>query len=456
MASDYADFLKSKKQSNDLNGFKPLWLPDCLFDFQKLLTEWAIRKGRSAVFADCGLGKTLMQLVWAENVVRKENRPVLVLTPIAVSRQTIREGEKFGISCRSARDGTVKPGINVVNYERLHYFDPKDFAGVVCDESSAIKAFTSKRQKDVTEFVRGLRYRLLCTATAAPNDYIELGTSSEALGVMGRMDMLATFFKNDENSLHPIWWGSKWRMKRHAEASFWRWVCSWARAIRKPSDLGFSDGDFVLPKLELSQHVVDVPGRRYYGFRPPLARTLDDQRSERKATRQYRCEKVAELLSKRKPSIAWCHLNSEGDLLERIIPGAVQVSGNDPDESKEEKFAAFTDGQIKTLVTKPSIGGFGMNWQHCSEMTFFPSHSFEQFYQSVRRCWRFGQKKRVRVEVVTSPGERGVLRNMERKSKAAEAMFTQLVAQINDSLTVRSDYDGRTTVEVPAWALPNK
>lgn len=291
--------------------------------------------------------------------------------------QTVREGTKFGIKVNRSLNGKAQPGITVTNYERLHYFNPSDFSGVVADESSAIKCFTAQRQKSVTQFMEGVEFRLLCTATAAPNDYIELGTSSEALGYLGRMDMLGMFFKNDEGSLHPIWWGSKWRMKPHAELPFWRWVCSWARAIRRPSDLGYEDGRFVLPKLTVNQYTVDPPKGSYVGLFPPLAVTLADQRKERRNTIEQRCELVASLVDEPKCSVVWCHLNSEGDLLERIIPGAVQVKGSDRDEAKEERFMAFVDGQIKVLVTKPRIGCFGMNWQHCSDMTFFPSHCYD-------------------------------------------------------------------------------
>ena len=451
---NYLEFLKGKRDAAEYSGFDPIWMPDFLFDFQNFLVEWAIRKGKAAIFADCGMGKTPMQLVWAENVIRKSNKSVLIITPLAVSAQTVREGNKFKIECKQSRDGKVYKGINVTNYERLHYFRPDDFAGVVLDESSAIKHFTSKRQKYVTEFLKGMKYRLLCTATAAPNDYIELGTSSEALGQMGRMDMLGMFFKNDENSLHPIWWGSKWRMKKHSEQSFWRWICSWARAIRKPSDLGFDDGEFKLPKLIVNQTIVENPKpKTTKGFIKTLylAKTLEEQRKERRDTIEVRCEKVCELVSGNKPNIVWCHLNPEGDLLENIIPGAVQVQGSDSDEQKEERFLAFADGQIDTLVTKPKIASFGMNWQHCSRMTFFPSHSFEQYYQSVRRCWRYGQINDVKVDIVTTKSERGVLLNLQRKAKAADEMFSQLISEMKHSLHLKETNEAIHKMEHPKW-----
>ncbi len=447
--NDYEKFLHGKSQTNVMQGFDPLWIPDFLFPFQKCLVDWAVRKGKAAIYADCGLGKTPLQLVWAENVVRKTNKPVLVLTPLAVSAQTVREGEKFGIECRQSRDGKVVKGINVTNYERLHYFDPDQFSGVVCDESSAIKMFGSKRQKGVTEFLRRMQYRLLCTATAAPNDFIELGTSSEALGQMGRMDMLGTFFLNDEDSLHPIWWGARWRMKKHAEKVFWRWVCSWARALRKPSDLGFDDRGFDLPPLKYHQHIVESPLERE-GFGLLEAVTMKEQRAEQRATIEARCEKVTELL-KTGTAVAWCHLNPEGDLLRKFIKGSEQVSGSDRDEEKEEKFLAFSQGQIRCLVTKPKIGCFGLNWQHCNLMTFFPTHSYEQMYQSVRRCWRFGQKKPVNVHVVTTPGETRILRNMERKSANADKMFSELIRYMNEAMTINKDKTHDKKVKAPQW-----
>jgi hypothetical protein len=447
----YEEFLNKKAQIGGMHGFDPVYMPDFLFDFQKSLVEWSLRKGRSAVFADCGLGKTAMQLVWAQNIVEKTNGRVLIITPLAVSAQTVREGDKFGIECKQSRDGANLAKITVTNYERLHHFDPNDFVGVVCDESSAIKNFEGERQKQISSFMLKVPYRLLGTATAAPNDYIELGTSAEALGELGRMDMLSQFFVNDENSNHPIWWGARWRFKRHGEQMFWRWVCSWARAMRKPSDLGFNDDGFVLPNLIVNQTVV----KNTEAFTGQLfaveAKTLKEQREERRLTMRQRCEAVAEKVSNHDVSVVWCHLNEEGDLLERMIPNAKQVKGGDRDEEKEERFYAFSSGELPVLITKPRIGAFGLNWQHCNHMTFFPSHSYEQYYQGVRRCWRFGQKKDVTVDIVTSEGEQGVFMNLQRKSDAADRMFEQLVSYMNDALKIdnRTRFDNQ--LEQPSW-----
>lgn len=455
MKHDYQSFLAAKAHVGTRDGFAPLWMPSFLFDFQASLTEWAIEKGRAAIFADCGLGKTPMQLVWAENVVRHTNKPVIDLTPLAVAGQMVREGEKFGIECHRPADGKPRLGINVVNYERLHHFDPQDFAGAVCDESSILKSFDGARRQEITDFMRKMRYRLPCTATAAPNDYVELGTTSEALGYLGHMDMLNRFFKNElgNSSTGRGYLGStnKWRFKGHAEDPFWRWVCSWARAIRRPSDIGFADGDFILPPLRQCEHVVDartLPEGELFAL-PAIG--LDEQREEQRRTIVERCERVAALTDTGDPALVWCHFNDEGDLLERIIPGAVQVSGSDSDEAKEEKFLAFQSGQARALVTKPKIGAWGLNFQHCAHVTFFPSHSFEQFYQGVRRCWRFGQKRAVTVDVVTTEGGRGVLANLQRKADAADKMFSRLVHHMKDQLHIERHSAFTQNEQVPAW-----
>ncbi len=444
-------------------------MPDFLKDFQSSLVEWNIRKGRSAMFADCGLGKTCMQLVWAENVIRKTNRPVLILTPLAVASQTVREGEKFGISVTKCSDGKFGDAKCVVtNYERLHYFNPNDFAGVVADESSILKNFDGATRAAVTEFMRKLQYRLLCTATAAPNDYIELGTSSEALGVMGYMDMLGRFFKTADGSgaahggaggrhgAKGNAMGGKFRFRGHGEHDFWRWVCSWARAVRKPSDLGFKDGDFVLPPMETKQHVIHARQKSEdYLFDMP-AHGLSEQRAERRRTVQERCEKVAELVNgSGESAVSWCNLNDEGDLLAELIPDATQVSGTDSDEEKEEAFEAFAKGEIRVLISKAVIAGLGLNWQHCAHQTWFPSHSFEQLYQGTRRSWRFGQKRPVRIDMITSEGEADVLKNLQRKTAAADSMFAKLVSLMNDGLHIQKNNPFTNTQSIPSWLPRN-
>lgn len=776
ISAEYRGFLAARAQLDGDSGFEPIWIPDFLFDFQKALVEWAIRKGRAAIFADCGLGKTPMQLVFAENVIRKENRPVLILTPLAVSAQTLREAEKFGIEAVRSRGATPsKATVVITNYERLHLFNPDDFTGVVADEcfaagtkidtpagtvaiedvtpgmkilnaagrdvvvatrkrkidaavkitigseqvicsdnhpwftsegwrrairvrqgtsvmatseamrmvrddvhdqirpdgqdaflrtlllsemanvttgasgegshtrdarenweegfgmvaqyaggsgecaslclyqadaarrdagtrvsnsardgsraygarrqrprpdettgyfrvsarrrmadgirrflgscaknwisdvlqgryrrlasqdrdrgrwlqpqsartavtrpqerrdarfarvdrveilesghpelerfrdaggslyfydieaarhpsfsvggilvhnSSILKNYDGTRKAQITEFMRTIPYRLTCTATAAPNDYIELGTTSEALGYLGYMDMLSKFFKNDQNSNHPnrLWAaGAKWRFRGHAERDFWRWVCSWGRALRKPSDMGFADGDFILPALHTREHVVAAATPREGMLFDTPAITLEEQREERRRTLRERCELAAELISARKDaSVAWCHLNDEGDLLTRLIPEAVQVSGSDADEAKEEKFLAFASGEIRRIVTKDSIACYGLNWQHCSHMTTFASHSWERYYQAIHRFLRFGQQNEVTSDVIASTGEAGVVANLKRKSDAMDKMFARLVETMNDALAIQRTTQFKVTEALPSWLSSNR
>jgi hypothetical protein len=460
---NYQEFLESKSQLGNMSGFKPLYIPDCLFDFQKSLTDWAIRKGKSGIFADCGLGKTPMQLVWAENVVRQTNKPVLILAPLAVGMQTTREGDKFGIEVKRSLDGHATKNITITNYERLHYFNPSDFGGVVCDESSILKNFDGAFKAQVTEFMRLVPYRLLCTATAAPNDYIELGTSSEAIGELGYTDMLSRFFINDQKTIKPVIYRHRgqnfqkisdehgWRFKGHAETAFWRWVCSWARAVRKPSDLGFDNGKFTLPELIERETIVKAKLPRANMLFDVTAVGLQEEREVKRRTINERCEAAAQLVNHNKPAVLWCHLNDEGDTLKSLIPDSKQISGSDSDEVKEERFEAFRTGQLRVLVIKPKIGAFGLNWQHCAHVVYFASHSYEQYYQAVRRCWRFGQTQSVVVDMVRTDSEERVVENLKRKTLAADRMFADLVKFMNESLRVdRSSYK-ENKVEVPKW-----
>jgi hypothetical protein len=457
MRAGYAEFIERRRHIDGYHGFPPTFIPDFLFPFQQNLVEWATEKGRAAIFADTGLGKTPMEFVWAHNVVKQTNKPVLILTPLAVSGQMIREGLKFGIPVHRSHAGELNygPAIYVANYERLHYFDREQFGGVVCDESSILKNFKGATKAAVTQFMRKLPYRLLATATASPNDFIELGTSSEALGYLGYVDMLTKFFKNDLNTATS---GSryrgasaKWRFKGHAEEHFWRWVVSWSRAIRRPSDLGYSDEGYILPPLHEREHVIRASNPRSGELFDIPAMNLQEQREERRITLEDRCELVASLLTHDKPAVAWAHLNDEGDLLEQLIPDAKQVKGSQSDEEKEEILRAFADKEFRVLVTKPKITGFGLNWQHAHHMTFFPSHSFEQYYQGVRRMYRFGQTEPVTVEVVTSEGERGVMENLQRKAWQADRMFSELVRLMQHELRIERHNDHTKQTEVPSW-----
>lgn len=451
----YAAFLERKAQLANAGGFQPNNLPDHLFPFQRALVEWAVMQGRGALFADCGLGKTPMSLAWADQVHRHTGRPVLMLTPLAVGFQAVAEAAKFGHDAAISRNGTTPAPITVTNYEQLGKFDPAQFAGVVCDESSILKSFDGSTRAAVTEFMRRVPYRLLGTATAAPNDWIELGTSSEALGGLGHVDMLTRFFTNKLRTTSSRGRGMggeqvAWRLKGHAVEPFWQWVSSWARAMRHPSDYGFDGDGFDLPELVVRESIVEASRPAPGALFDVPAVGLQEEREENRRTLTERCEAAAAALEDAPTGVAWCHLNDESALLARLIPGAVEVVGADTPDQKEEKLRAFSKGEIRVLVTKPSIGAWGLNWQHCHRMTYFPSHSYEQWYQAVRRSWRFGQKHPVTVDVITTEGGRNILANLQRKSEQADAMFTALVQHMNHARDIaRHDYDQE--VRVPAW-----
>lgn len=455
---NYQEFIAQKSQLDGFYGFEPLGLSPHLFDFQAALTDTAIRKGRFAIFADCGLGKTPMELDWAHNVYRKTGKPVLILTPLAVGGQFVREGEKFGYEVARSRNGKVTAPIVITNYEQLHHFEPADFGGVSCDESSILKNFNGVRKAQITEFMRNHKYRLLATATAAPNDYTELGTSSEALGYLGYMDMLGRFFTNRQRTTHQYHGkyqlanNDGWRFKGHAEENFWRWVSSWARAIRKPSDMGFEDNGFVLPPLSVNFHTI-APNKPAPGMLFALpAIGLKEKRKETRRTIEERCEYAASLVAHtNQNAVIWCHLNPEGDLLEKIIPDAIQVSGKDSDDRKEEKFEAFSGGDIRVLVTKPKIGAWGLNWQHCHHTIYFPSDSYEQYYQAIRRFWRFGQKCSVTVDVVGTSGEVGMIENMKEKEEKSDTMFNSIVKFVNDALEIDRKHTYNKEMSLPSW-----
>jgi hypothetical protein len=451
----YEEFIKNKLQCGADHGFDPLWMPDKLFPFQQALVEWAVRKGRAAIFADCGLGKTAMQLTWAENVARHTGGRVLILTPLAVAFQTVDEGLKFGVEISHRREGIKDwDRIEVTNYERLHYFSPQDFYGVVCDESSILKNFDGETRKAITEFMRTRPYRLLCTATAAPNDYIELGTSSEAIGELGATDMINRFFKKAQatTTARQEHMSGIYKLRAHASRDFWRWICSWSRAIRRPSDMGFDDSGFSLPDLLVRQHAVKTKTPRDgYLFDLPAC-GLAEQRQDLRRTISERCEMCADITNAHDDSsVAWCNLNEESSRLVRLIRGAVEVSGADSEEEKERAFSGFADGSIRVLVTKPTIAGFGLNWQHCNHMTFFPSHSYEQLYQCVRRSWRFGQKKKVFIDMITTDGQEYVLRNLERKSDQAAKMFDNLIHLMGNEMKINKVDKYTNKQEIPSW-----
>lgn len=463
---DYNDFIAARAQITDGGGFAPIVMPEHLFDFQRWLVEFAVRRGRAALFADCGMGKTAMELAWADNVYRKTGKPVLILTPLAVGAQFVSDANKFGHDAAQSRDGAIRAPIVITNYQKLHLFNSGDFGGVVCDESSILKSFDGSTKAAVTEFMRRIEYRLLGTATAAPNDYTELGTSSEALGNLGYMDMLTKFFVNKDRSIssrgrtafakhdEPGTGGAvTWRLKAHAETHFWRWVASWSRAIRSPADYGFDASRYILPKLVQRTHVVRAPiSRSGMLFDDLPAIGLAEQREEARLSLRRRCEKAAELLADADSAVAWCHLNDESATLAEMIDDATELSGSDSDEKKEEILAAFAAGQIRVLVTKPVIASWGLNWQHAHHTTYFPSHSFEQMYQAIRRMWRFGQKHDVTVDFVSTEGLSRVLANMKEKSEQADKMFEMVVAHMKDAIEHDRTDHYSIPMRLPTWA----
>lgn len=460
----YSDFIAKKRLVAPSAGFDLLpALSQRLFPFQGDITRWALRRGRAAIWADCGLGKSWMALEWAR-VVAEHGEPgggdVLILTPLAVAQQFVREGEKIGIKvahCRTKDD--VRPGINVTNYERLHHFDPGAFIGVVADESSILKDYTSATRNALIEAFAQTPFRLACTATPAPNDHMELGNHAEFLGVMNRVEMLSMFFTHDGGDTQS------WRLKGHAVKAFWRWVCSWAVSVRKPSDLGYDDDGFALPALKIEERVVSAGAdlaRAQGTLFAVEARGLEEQRIARRASLGERVRVTAEIVNHQpsEPWIVWCDLNDESAALAAAIPGSVEVRGSDSAEEKEDAMARFSSGEIRVLVSKPSICGWGLNWQHCARAAFVGlSHSFEAWYQAIRRNYRFGQTRDVECYLVSSDAEGAVLANLKRKQAEADRMAAGMIAEMADftradlSATRRdvAEYRPKKPMTIPSW-----
>ena len=437
----YKEFLESKKHLLGNYGFKSNYIPDMAFDFQKEIINRACLKGRMAVFADTGLGKTLIQLSLAQNVVNHTNKKVLILTPLAVAFQFILEAEKMGIdNIEYSKDGSHTKKIVICNYERLHYFNSLDFVGVVLDESSILKNFDGKIKNQITSFIKKLPYRFLSTATPSPNDFIELGTSSEALGYLGYTDMLGKFFKNNNNSIDHKHAGEKWYLKPHAEKDFFTWVNQWALMIKMPSDIGFSDDKYILPKLNVNTHVVknnsllEFNGQIEMFNRP--AKGFNEVRQEVKQTIKERCIKAVEL-AKGKTSVYWCNRNEESKILKELDPEAIEIIGSQSMEKKEEILLDFANGKIKRIITKAKMTGMGLNWQHCNHSVFFPTYSYEQYYQSIRRFWRFGQKNEVNIDIVISDGQTSVLESLKKKTKKAIELHTNLTNNVNNTFEIK-------------------
>jgi hypothetical protein len=454
-AVDYGEFIATKLTRAPSTGLD--FIPEIdarMFPFQADLVRWALRRGRAALFADTGLGKTRMQIEWARHV-----GDVLILAPLAVARQTASEGAAMGVEvtvCRSGAD--VRPGVNVTNYDRLHLFDSSVFRGVVLDESSIIKHHDAKTLGMLMDAFASTPFKLCATATPSPNDYTELGTHAEFLGVCTRAEMLSEFFVHDGGDT------STWRLKGHARAAFWSWVASWAALLRLPSDLGYSDTGYVLPPMVVHQTTIaaDVETTKAAGLLfAAEASTLAERRDARRASIGARVAAVAaEVNADIQPWIVWCDLNAESEALTAAIPGAVEIRGSHTTEEKEAKLAAFAEGSTRVLVSKPSICGFGLNWQHCARVVFVGvTDSFEAYYQAVRRCYRFGQTRPVHVHVFASELEGRVVANLQRKEKDAQAMAAELstwtrasvLAEVRGLTRTTNIYNPTERMRVPSW-----
>jgi hypothetical protein len=434
---DYNDFLNSKKHTLNEYGFEANYIPDIAFDFQKYIIEKATKKGRMAIFADTGLGKTLIQLSIANNIVRHTNKKVLILTPLAVGFQFIKEAEKLGINdVIQTYKGEINGKIIICNYERLHYLNSSDFVGVILDESSILKNFDGKIKNKINSFIRKVEYRFLSTATPSPNDFIELGTSSEALGYMGYMDMLTKFFKNNQNSIDSTNRniGEKYYLKPHAENDFFAWVNQWSIMVKMPSDLGFSNDRYNLSELIINKHIVKnqslVDHNGQYLLFTPIAKSMTEVRHEQKQTENKRCEKAIELANG-KTSVYWCNTNNESDILKRNDSDAVEIKGSQSLEEKEDILISFASGNIKRLITKAKMTSMGLNWQHCNHSVFFPTWSYEQYYQAIRRFWRFGQTKDVFIDLIISDGQTRVVEALDQKRKKSIELYENLVNNVS-------------------------
>ena len=457
----YSDFIKKKQIENIQAGFesdKSQYNPN-LFEWQRDIVHWALRKGRACLFEDCGLGKTLQQLCFAQEVVKHTGKPVIIVAPLAVASQTQREGVKFGIEvniCRTQDD--VKDGINITNYEMIHHFDENAFSGVVLDESSILKNSTGTIRTALIKKFRRTPYRLCCTATPAPNDFMEIGNHAEFLGIMSQTEMLATYFVHDGKNT------SKWRLKGHAKDKFFEWIASWACCMTSPADLGYDDTGYNLPPLVIHEiqtesDDITLPDGQMCLFAPTVE-SLSERREARKESLDKRVQKSKEIAEAADTALVWCDFNDESDALAKSIADCVEVKGADSDEHKKKSMIGFATGEIKRLVSKPKIAGFGMNWQNCNTVIFCGlSDSFESYYQAVRRCWRFGQEKQVDVYIIISDKEESVKKNIERKQSDAEKMTAELVkhtkeileSEIKGTVRITESYQAIEKMIVPEW-----
>lgn len=458
----YQSFLASKRQSIPDSGFDiaPSQLNPMLFPWQRDITRWAIRRGRAALFLDTGLGKTIQQLEWAAQIHHHTGRNVLILAPLAVGRQTIMEAKKFGCSApvqSAISQEFVESGITVTNYEKLHKFDTSQFVGVVLDESSIIKSIDGKLKDKILTAFSQTPYRLACTATPAPNDHMELGNHAEFLGVMSRNEMLAMYFTHDGSNT------SKWRLKGWAaESRFWEWMAGWSVMIRKPSDIGYTNDGYDLPPLHIHEHEVNSNMPHNGRLFATEAKTLKEQREARRETIGERAELLATLTNRNvsEPWITWCNLNAESTKAASLVADSIEVTGSMADYKKEEALIAFTEQHHRAIVSKPRIAGFGLNWQHCANMAFLGlSHSYEQFYQAIRRCYRFGQTRPVNVHVIVSDRDSGIVRNIQRKQEDAEKMASGMVEamaeksreEIGSTKQQKTEYEPSIKIQLPGF-----
>jgi superfamily II DNA or RNA helicase len=456
MRVDYDSWIASKIEPMRAQGLDASEIApgDYLFPFARDLVAWALRRSCAAIFADTGLGKTRMQLDWARHVSRHGR--VLILTPLAVAQQTVREARACGIDAEYRRqdDGSR---IVVTNYDILDRFDPSRFHGIVLDESSILKSYDGATRTALIGAFSATPFRLACTATPAPNDHTELGNHSEFLGIKTRTEMLSEYFVHDGGSTQ------NWRLKGHAVAAFWRWVAGWGAIVRRPSDLGYPNDGFALPPLRMHERVLRVDHTEAWRSGALFATesmTLAEQRAVRRATLDRRVEAAAELAAGDEPALVWCELNDEGDAIERAISGAVQVRGSDAPDDKEDRLLGFADGRYRVLVTKPSIAGFGMNWQHCARQIFVgASHSYEQTYQAIRRCWRFGQRRPVDVFVIRAETDSAITANYRRKEADAARLADETAIHVLEAVRASvgaarrewNDYCPTAPMVIPSW-----
>lgn len=453
---EYQEFLETKKHSSINYGIDPLEVPYYLFDFQAHIARYAIRKGRCAVFLDTGLGKTIIELVIALNYVKHTNKPVLIITPLAVAFQFVKEAERFGIDGVSySKDGLVRSKITICNYERLDKFNSSDYDCVILDESSILKNFEGATKNSITSFLKKVKYRFLFTATPSPNDYIELGTSSEAIGYMGYMDMLGKFFKNNQNNVAKLSQipkarqGEEFYLKPHAENDFWRWVSSWSVSCKKPSDLGYSNERHILPSLIENQIVIRNENPLAIGGQTSMfalpAMGFSEIKAEVRATINQRCESAFMQSSQHDVSVYWVNLNDEAKIIRDLDDDAIEIRGDMDIDEKEEILLAFSSGTIRKLITKTSITAFGLNWQHCNHTTYFPTYSYEQYYQAIRRFWRFGQMRDVYVDLILSDGQIKIMETLIAKKNKANTMFEKLVLHANSNYQdIKNDFNQQT------------